>query len=221
MLSQVELERSLRRAVQQAEREADTLSAEDREALNALKAALGRLKANPRLVSGDPTSDFTYADPILAAIVQSLRQKPHSFGQAGKKGADLRKKNLKWLMIPIKIALDFSGTAWEMLERRVSYEPFPMEVTPLRLAVFGDGGYVGQAQKRVLASIVGIHGANPFHAAIHLGDIYFAGKEDDVRKQFLSSLGPLLTGGVRVFEPVRQPRSLFRSIALRFSDEPA
>ena len=119
MLSQREFETSVRQLVDAFERKTvPSLSADEQRALKALRASFKRLQANPHLAAGDPNGAFTYEDPVLALIVQFLRQGPKAFGLAGKPGADLRKANIKWATIPIKVLFDLAGKAWEMLERR-------------------------------------------------------------------------------------------------------
>ena len=109
-----------------------------------MRAALQRLDNNPRLAGGDPKGDFTYEDPVLVTLVLAMRKK-NAFGTAGQPGSDLKKLNIKWLAVPLKVLFDNSGKAWEMLERRGHTQPVRRQETAFRAVVFGDAGYHGKA----------------------------------------------------------------------------
>jgi hypothetical protein len=195
MLTRKQFEDSLRSLVVVSDRrDFPKVSKDEAGALTAIREALERLEAEPRLFSGDPNGDFTYEDPVLATLVMASRMHEKAFGtakRAAKEGSDLTDFNPRFWSIPIKVLFDMAGEAWEMLGNRYSREPYKIDEHPLRLAVFADAGYFGTAQGKVIDFIVTIQKSRPFHAAIHLGDIYFAGGLKEIRLHFLASVNKL------------------------------
>lgn len=165
--------------------------------LNELRRAKARLRKNPGLFSGDPDGVFTYDDPVLAItayLYQSHLLMSSALGKAGARGENLRNSSFwEWTRTAVRTWLASGDEAYLTLMGVTPQEAVPVAGDVMRLAVVGDAGYSGQAQSNVLYSIRERHRAAAFHFLIHLGDIYFAGNEEEVLHHFLApfkAVGP-------------------------------
>lgn len=162
----------------------------DEMVLQELRRTKAILKNNPSLFSGDPTGFFTYEDPVLANIAylcQSHLLKPSIAALAGEEERTISKKNFwEWAKTGVHLWLSRNAKSYQTLMGMTPRESIKIDKDIMRLAVIGDAGFKGQAQKNVLASIKERHRENPFDLLIHLGDVYFAGNEKEFLKNFLA-----------------------------------
>ncbi|HEY1380041.1 MAG TPA: metallophosphoesterase [Gemmataceae bacterium] len=205
MVSRDEFERALAElaALDPAEasrRAGDPPPSEDDLAAHAeLQQAYARLKAGEAAGGGDPAGDFTYEDQVLATAVIACRVGAEQIGTAGRPGEDLRNASVwKWLKTGAKIARANRDLPWQVLGPLVPTKPVRLDKPAVRLAVVGDGGYLGKAQARVVDMICARHAQAPFDAVIHLGDVYFAGSTAEMYKNFVSPFGRVRNAGARL-----------------------
>lgn len=162
----------------------------DKMVIQELRRTKEILKKNPSLFSGDPAGFFTYGDPVLANIAylcQLHLLKPSVAALAGEDERSISKKNFwGWAKTGVHLWLSRNAKSYQTLMGMTPRDPIKINKDIVRLAVIGDAGFKGQAQKTVLASIKERHRENPFDLLIHLGDVYFAGNEKEFLKNFLA-----------------------------------
>lgn len=167
--------------------------------LHELRRAKERLRRYPSLFSGDPDGYFTYDDPILAVaayVYQSHLLMSSALGLAGDDGENLRNETFwQWARTGIHMWLSRNDKAFQTLMGMTPDEAIPVEKETIRIAVVGDAGFRGFAQRSVIESIEARHREMPFDFVIHLGDIYFAGSRAEMLKNFLA---PFRKAGPRV-----------------------
>lgn len=155
-----------------------------------LRRAKNRLRKNPSLFSGDPDGYFTYDDPVLAItayIHQSQFLMSSALGLAGDDGQKLRNESFwQWARTGIHMWLSRNDKAFQTLMGMTPDEPISIEKETMRIAVTGDAGFRGAAQRGVIESIRASHSKTPFDFVIHLGDIYFAGSRGEMLRNFLA-----------------------------------
>jgi hypothetical protein len=164
----------------------------DETVLQELRRAKAILKKDPSLFSGDPKGLFTYEDPILANIAyvcQSYLLKPSVVKLAGEEKRAISKRNYwEWAKTGIKLWLSRNDKSYQTLMGMTPRESIKIEKDVIRIAVTGDAGFKGLAQKNVLDSIKERHRENPFDLLIHLGDVYFAGNNKEFFENLLAPL---------------------------------
>lgn len=168
---------------------------ESRVAAEKIQEALCRLKADPGLAVGDPDSAFTYQDPILATAAMEYQSRRQPLSARGE-GAELSNINwIEWAKTGIYafVTRTFEDEDIVELSGMVPRSAISVESEQLRLAIVGDAGYEGRPQSNVCRMIKELHQKKPFNFVIHLGDIYFAGSDGQVSKNFLApfnQIGP-------------------------------
>lgn len=167
--------------------------------LKELRAAKLRLKKTPSLFSGDPQGFFTYDDPVLAItayLYQNHLLMSDAMGVAGKIGENLRNDSFwNWAKAAIFAWRSRNAKSCQTLMGMVPHETIEIDKDVMRIAVFGDAGFRGQAQSNVIDSIRERHRSAAFDLLIHLGDVYFAGSDNEFFHHFLApfkKIGPRL-----------------------------
>ncbi len=172
-----------------------------------LENARQRLQNNPSLLVGGASGEFTYSDPILAQALYGIRlylkAEPNVVRGGAYDGANLNSSAKmwgRWAMVGVGIFLNRHDPSLQSLAARIPAGPVLMEEKqPIRLAVVGDAGFSGVAQKRVLQMIRKRHQQRAFDAVIHLGDIYFAAGADEMLANFLGPFFELRNAGMKVY----------------------
>jgi Calcineurin-like phosphoesterase len=172
-------------------------------AIIALRDAAQRLKNDPTLLSGDPKGVFTYEDPILAAAAYWARNSEELYERmvttAGSSpGANLKELRWEWILTGIHAFLSRGDHAKVLLGGRTPAGPIQISEDKIRIAVVGDAGYRGAAQDKVLRLILRRHSKARFDFVIHLGDVYFAGSNDEMTRNFLDPFSKLRNAGIKV-----------------------
>jgi hypothetical protein len=166
---------------------------EDRRSRDSVARALKRLERNPALFSGDPDGVFSYEDPVLARAAHSYFAMRHAVGTA-RGGDELRNMSARWIRVAIGAVLNRNDKALQDLAGMVPVSTVGINSSKVRIAVIGDAGYEGNAQKKVLRMIREQHLDRPYDLLIHLGDTYFGGTIEETARHLVR---PLLAAGPR------------------------
>ena len=170
-----------------------------------LRAAVARLQANPGILSGDPDGLFSYDDPVLTAALMFAGHAAvaeSEIVEAALPGEELRNGiTARWMIVGIRAFFKRHDRSLVDLAAFVPARPEPLapQRETVRLAIVGDAGYRGQAQRRVLQSIAHAHARQPFDAIVHLGDVYFAADAEAMFEHFLTPFMRLQRQGARLF----------------------
>jgi Calcineurin-like phosphoesterase len=157
------------------------------------QAALARLKKNPSLrVLAGPDGPVLYEDPLLdsAWTCMELAQRG-GFGFAAE-GDDLDEHWYHWLSLGTALLRARFKRNWDVLKSATPSKDVNLKL-PARIAIFGDAGYRGLAQRRVLEMIANRHKETSFDAVIHLGDTYHGGNESEMFHHLVAPLRDLAT----------------------------
>lgn len=170
------------------------------EAAKELISAIERLQENPSLLSGDREGFYTYEDPILAVALRACQTNADQIAFAGQQGEDLRNSNIfKFALVGVHALLSRWDRSLQELAGKTPTRVIESDHEKVRFAIFGDAGYRGQAQDNVIQFILSRHQIDPFQFAIHLGDTYYGGDEEEVLKNLLNPFSALRNAGIQVF----------------------
>jgi hypothetical protein len=166
-------------------------SNEDRKARALARDALQRLKANPSLqVLAGPEGPILYEDPLLDSAWACMELVQRSGLGVAAEGEDLDTRWYHWLSLaPSLIRARFKRN-WDTLKNCIPKKDVTLKL-PARVAIVGDAGYRGLAQKRVLGMIEQRHKQARFDAVIHLGDTYHGGNESEMFHHLVAPLREL------------------------------
>lgn len=137
-------------------------------------------------VLAEPNGPVLYEDPVLSTAWEYARV----LGFAAE-GEDLKNTRLgRWIHAAACAVAARWRPTWDVL---ASFKPLsePELPSPARIAVFGDAGYRGLPQQKLLSMILERHRDSPFHAAIHLGDTYYGGSEKEMLMHLVEPLSRL------------------------------
>jgi hypothetical protein len=167
--------------------------------LLSLRQAIDRLREHDEgFVLTEPGGPILFEDPWLD-VAWSLTQPSTARFAPAAEGDDLTKRMDHWIPLIVPLIKGRFARTWDVLREKKPTGVINL-TAPARLAIFGDGGYRGLAQRQVFDEIEQAHRKSPFHAILHLGDTYRGGDEAEMFKHLavpLSDLGRRLD--VRVF----------------------
>src|SRR5262249_5167727 len=118
-------------------------------------------------VLATPDGPVVFEDPVFQAAWDIAASRDF-FATAGA-GDELDYSIVHWIPLVLSLVRGKLARTGEVLRSRTPERDVALSL-PLRLAIFGDAGYRGLAQRRVLDMIELRHRARPFDALIHLGD---------------------------------------------------
>jgi hypothetical protein len=147
-----------------------------------------------------PRGPVFYEDPVLESAWQLMQTAREARVSAAAEGEDLDNRLLHWIPYVIPLLRGRFKRTRETLAPHVPERDVNLTL-PARIAIFGDAGYRGLAQRRVFEMIEKRHEKAPFNALIHLGDTYHGGGEAEMLRHLLAPLADLgralkLTGSV-------------------------
>ncbi len=157
----------------------------------------GCLVGAPGYVLATPDGPVVFEDPVQQAA-WDISTPPHGIGTAAE-GDDLDYNPVHWAtVIPGLIRGSLSRTR-SVLRGHAPTADIELGRSPLRIAIFGDGGYRGLPQRAVFEMIARTHALRPIHAVVHLGDTYRGGSEAEM---FRHLVVPMLELRSRLGAPV-------------------
>ena len=181
-----------------------------------IKAAVGRLDQHSEIFVGDPNGVFSYEDQVLATLLylcNNIETELNSVSET--ETLELKNNHIayldgeiisndeltQWIKMGLNFVRTYSSEKLELLKSKIPENSIIMNKPALRLAIIGDAGFNGTVQKDVLQRIKKRHKENNFDFLIHLGDIYFGGKDGEMLHNFL---GPFrkIDNDIRVFNVI-------------------
>jgi 3',5'-cyclic AMP phosphodiesterase CpdA len=141
-------------------------------------------------VEATPNGPFSYEDPLLASAWDIAQEADNLNFLPAAEGEDLNSRVHHWIPVIIPVVLGRLARNWDVLGNRAPNRDIQLTL-PLRLAIFGDGGYRGLAQRRVFEMIERCHGEKPFQLIIHLGDTYHGGSESEMLRHLAAPLSDM------------------------------
>jgi hypothetical protein len=164
---------------------------DDADLASAAREALRRLKEEPGLrVLAEPKGPGFYEDPILDSAWMCMQSTAEGKIGFAAEGEDLDTKLAHWITFALPFVRGRFARTRDILENRLPTRDIQLG-SEARLAIFGDGGYSGLAQRRVLGMIEGRHKGATYDAVIHLGDTYHAGSEAEMFRHLVVPLAEL------------------------------
>jgi hypothetical protein len=153
---------------------------------------LEELKSDSRVVLATPRGPAVYESAVIDSawdLVESSALSTPQFGPAAD-GEDLDNRIHHWLTLIPSLLRGRMARTWDLLGPCTPTRDVPTAGKPLRIGVFGDGGYAGAPQTKVFEMIAKRHAEHAYELVIHLGDTYRGGSE---REMFRHLLVPLLS----------------------------
>jgi len=136
-------------------------------------------------VLATPDGPVIFEDPVLQAAWDAATCRDF-YGTAGE-GEELDENFIHWIPLVLKLVRGKLARTREVLTPRSPMRDVQLP-WPLRLAIFGDAGYRGLAQRTMLDLIKARHRTRPFDALIHLGDTYHGGSEAEMFRHLVVPL---------------------------------
>jgi predicted phosphodiesterase len=163
----------------------------ERNALIAIRNALGALREEPTLFRGDPLADFTYDHPVLALAVTEFRDCLQSFGFSMRGVGRQNFEAFRWVLTAVDAVSSTAKKSLDTLRQCIPIKPIILQKSVTRIAVVGDAGFNNSAQQFVLKKISDIHQQAPFDLLVHLGDTYYSGKDGEFLRNLLGPFASL------------------------------
>jgi calcineurin-like phosphoesterase family protein len=136
-------------------------------------------------VLATPDGPVIFEDQVLQAAWDIATSRDF-YGTAGE-GDKLNYNVVHWIPLVLTLARGKFARTREVLHPRSPTRDIALTL-PARLAIFGDAGYRGLAQRTVLDMIAARHRTRPFDALIHLGDTYHGGSEAEMFRHLVVPL---------------------------------
>ncbi len=163
----------------------------DASAMAEARVSLANLRKNPSLrVATEPGGPVFYEDPVLDTALQLMRTARREGISPAAEGEDLDSRMRHWIPYAIELLRGRFRHTREVLLPRVPGCDLTLKL-PARIAIFGDGGYRGLAQRRVFDLIAARHQKTPFDMVVHLGDTYHGGSENEMLRHLLAPMAEL------------------------------
>jgi hypothetical protein len=156
------------------------------EAAQEVDAALDELTSGALCrVAATPDGPWLYEDPVLESVLELGEVIASSNIGFAAEGQDLDNNIWRWRSLIVPFIRGRFARTWDVLSGRVPENDLVVTSLPLRIAIFGDGGYFGLAQRKIFGMIRRRHNQAPFHSVIHLGDTYRGGREAEMFRHLL------------------------------------
>jgi hypothetical protein len=136
-------------------------------------------------VLATPEGPVIFEDEVLQAAWDIATTR--DFHGAAGEGDKLDYNVVHWIPLILPLVRSKFARTRDVLHPRVPTRDVELPM-PLRLAIFGDAGYRGLAQRTVLDLIETRHRTSPFDALIHLGDTYHGGSEAEMFRHLVAPL---------------------------------
>lgn len=145
----------------------------------------GDLAAFTDRVLATPEGPVVFEDHVLQ-VAWEIASRGDFHGTAGE-GDELDYNVVHWIPLVLSLVRGKFARTSAVLEPRHPHRDIELAL-PLRLAIFGDAGYRGLAQRAVLHMVETRHRTHAFDALIHLGDTYHGGSEAEMLRHLVAPL---------------------------------
>ena len=166
-------------------------SSGDEDPVALARESLEQLKVNPSLrVYTTPRGPVFYEDPLLDAAWSCVQAAADAGVGFAAEGEDLNYSLIHWIPVIVPLLHGRLARNRDVLKSLTPTVDVDLDL-PARIAIFGDAGYRGLAQKRVLEMIAERGQSVSFQSLIHLGDTYHGGGEGEMLRHLVTPLSIL------------------------------